>query len=220
MSHFFTPRRDAPEQLPKPIAGFEHINRYWDKHMQTPAAKLMPGECYVSKSGEMVVTVLGSCIAACIRDCKLGIGGMNHFMLPIQSENHTITRSNTINPALCYGNWAMEYLINSILKAGGRRENLEVKLFGGGRVLAGMDSIDIGRKNIEFALKFLSDEGLKIHSQDLGDDCPRKVLYFPDTGAVKLRRMRTVANDTVQQRERAYFDSIVKRPPIGDVELF
>ena len=206
--------------LGKPLTGFEHINRYWDKNMQVPAAKILPGECYVSNRGEMIVTVLGSCIAACVRDVKKGIGGMNHFMLPIQTEQHTITRANSVNPALCYGNWAMEFLLNSILKMGGQRENLEVKLFGGGRVLAGMNNIDIGRKNIEFALSFLEKEGLRVQSRDLGDEYPRKVLYFPDTGAVKLRKMRTVANDTVQRREKAHFDSMVKRPPTGDVELF
>ena len=210
----------SKSDLKKPLAGFEHISRYWDKNMQVPAAKILPGECYVSDRGEMIVTVLGSCIAACVRDVKKGIGGMNHFMLPIQTGHHIITRANSVNPALCYGNWAMEFLLNSILKLGGKRENFEVKLFGGGRVLSGMNNIDIGRKNIEFALSFLKKEGLRVQSRDLGDEYPRKVLYFPDTGAVKLRKMRTVANDTVQKREKAYFESMVKRPPTGDVELF
>lgn len=210
----------AVPNLPMPLLGFEHINRYWDKRMQTPAAKLLPGECYVSEQGEMIVTVLGSCIAACIRDTSKGIGGMNHFMLPIQSGGQMIKRENSVNPALCYGNWAMEFLINAILKQGGRRDRLEVKLFGGGRVLSGMDNIDIGRRNIDFVLGFLDREGLPVVSHNLGDDCPRKVLYFPDTGAVKMRRLKTVANNTVEKRERAYLKSMSKRPPIGDIELF
>ncbi len=215
-------RSDCELSKPPPsvLPGFEHINRYWDKKMGEHAAKLMPGECYVSTHGEMIVTVLGSCISACIRDRRLGIGGMNHFMLPIQTDGHSITRVNSVDTALCYGNWAMEFLINEIIKQGGKRENFEIKLFGGGRVLAGMNNIDIGRRNIEFVTQFLEKEGLPVSSHDLGDDCPRKVLYFPDTGAVKMRRMKKVANDTVQQREKAYFDSMVKRPPKGDVELF
>ena len=103
--------------LPKPLAGFEHVYRNWDGHWQCPAAKILPGECYVSTLDEVIHTVLGSCISVCIRDRKLGVGGMNHFMLPVQEGERGITRQNSINPALCYGNWAMEFLINAILKA-------------------------------------------------------------------------------------------------------
>ncbi len=206
--------------LPTPILGFEHINRYWDRRINGAAAKILPGECYVSNYGEMIVTVLGSCIAACIRDTKLGIGGMNHFMLPVQSGDKGIQRNNSVNPALCYGNWAMEFLINSILKLGGKRERLEIKLFGGGRVLSGMTNIDIGKRNIEFVIDYLERDGLTIAAQNLGGGYPRKVLYFPDTGAVKMRRLRTVANDTIEKRERDYLDSMNKKPQTGGVELF
>ena len=93
------------------IKGFEHVNRYYDPHMKSVAAKILPGECYVSNRGEMVVTVLGSCIAACIRDKTLGVGGMNHFMLPVQRTDNATSRRNLTTPELCYGNWAMEYLL-------------------------------------------------------------------------------------------------------------
>lgn len=202
------------------IAGFEHINRYWDPRMRMPTAKILPGECYVSRTGEMIVTVLGSCISACIRDKKIGVGGMNHFMLPMQKDGNGMLRSGNISPELCYGNWAMEYLINEILKQGGRKERLEVKLFGGGRVLGSMSNIDVGARNIDFAVEFLKSEGLSIDTEDLGDDHPRKILYFPDTGAVKLKRLRSQANDTIQQREKAYLDSMKQEPKAGDVELF
>lgn len=201
------------------LKGFEHVNRYWDPKMKMPTAKILPGECYVSKTGEMIVTVLGSCIAACIRDKKIGVGGMNHFMLPIQSEHHSDARS-AVNSALCYGNWAMEFLINEILKQGGKKSNFEVKLFGGGRVLASMNNIDIGARNIEFVKEFITNEGLIISSEDLGSNCPRKVLYFPDTGAVKMKRLRSQANNTIQQREKEYLDSMQDKKPAGDVELF
>lgn len=200
--------------------GFEHINRYWDRRIDGAAAKILPGQCYVSASGEMIVTVLGSCIAACIRDPVLGIGGMNHFMLPVQTGERGIQRNNSINPALCYGNWAMEFLINAILKMGGKKERLEIKLFGGGRVLSGMTNIDIGKRNIAFVIDYLNRDGLAIAAQDLAGDYPRKIRYFPDTGAVKMRRLRAVANDTIQKRERDYLDSMINKPQSGGVELF
>ena len=202
------------------LKGFEHVNRYWDPHMKAVTAKILPGECYVSDSGEMVVTVLGSCIAACIRDKEIGVGGMNHFMLPVQSSSVVTERSNSTSPELCYGNWAMEFLINEILKAGGKKERLEVKLFGGGRVLGGMSNIDIGKRNILFVREFLEREGLKIVANDVGSDHPRKVLYFPDTGAVKLKRLRTQANDTIKNREKEYIESMQHKPKSSSVELF
>lgn len=210
----------AAMSLPKPLPGFGHVNRYWDKSMQTAAAKILPGECYVSTAGEMIVTVLGSCIAACVRDKNLGIGGMNHFMLPVQLGEEGIQRLNSTNPALCYGNWAMEFLINAILKQGGRKEHLEVKIFGGGQVLAAMTSLNVGHRNIEFVNEYLRLEGFRIAAQDVGGDYPRKVLYFADTGAVKMRRIRTTANDTIQKREKAYLQSIAKPAESGSVELF
>ncbi len=207
-------------ELPKVIPGFESINRFWDKRLNVPAAKILPGECYVSRNGELIGTVLGSCIAACIRDKSTGVGGMNHFMLPVQNSDRAIERRSIVNAELCYGNWAMEYLINSILKQGGKKENLEVKLFGGGKVLANMTQMDIGQRNIQFVLDYLSKEGLRVIAQDLGNNYPRKVLYFSDTGAVKMKKLRTMANDTVQKREKAYLDSMSKKPKSGDVELF
>lgn len=188
--------------------------------MNQPAAKILPGECYVSGHGEIIATVLGSCVAACIRDKEIGVGGMNHFMLPLQTGTNQITRPSLANSELCYGNWAMEYLINTIIKMGGRRDRLEVKVFGGGRVLSGMNNIDVGRRNVEFVLDYLDRDRLNVVSKDLGSDHPRKVLYFPDTGAVKLKRLRSTENDTVERREKAYYDQMKKKPQSGDIELF
>ncbi len=188
--------------------------------MGAPAAKILPGECYVSNSGEMIVTVLGSCVAACIRDSAIGVGGMNHFMLPVKIGQKMISRPSVVNAELCYGNWAMEYLINAIIKQGGRRDRMEVKIFGGGRVLSSMTNMDIGGRNVEFVLDYLQKDGLNVAAQDLGSDYPRKVLYFPDTGAVKLKKLRTRNNDTIEQREKAYLAAMVKKPTSGAVELF
>ena len=163
-------------QLPKVLPGFEHINRYIDRKLNVAAAKIMPGELYVSASGEMIVTTLGSCVSACIRDRVRGIGGMNHFMLPMQGD-HSSTQwgSNSVSSASRYGNWAMEYLINEILKCGGYKNNFEIKLFGGGNVLRN-SSASIGQKNIDFVKAYLEKEGLSVTSEDLGDSYPRKIL--------------------------------------------
>lgn len=210
----------ANQTLPSPIDGFEHVNRYWDKRMNVPAAKIMPGECYVSRSGEMIVTVLGSCVAACIRDKQLGIGGMNHFMLPQESAFSTDNWGGQASHALRYGNWAMEYLINAILKLGGTRRNLEVKVFGGGNVMRNMS--DIGERNVEFVMRYLYEENFDVAAKDVGTVYPRKVLYFPDTGAVKVRKLVEVTNDTLIERERQYGRGLVEQSAqdSGDVELF
>lgn len=212
-----------PRNLPRgrPLRGFEHINRYWDKRLNVSAAKILPGECYVSAQGEMIATVLGSCVAACIRDRRIGVGGMNHFMLPVQQSERMIDRPSLVNAALCYGNWAMEYLINEILKQGGRKSDFEVKIFGGGRVLCGLSNLDIGARNLSFVLEYLAREGMAVAAQDLGGEYPRKVLYFSDTGAVKMKRLKTRANETIEQREKAYLESMVKNQGSADnVELF
>lgn len=207
-------------KLPRALSGFEHVSRSWDVRWNCPTAKILPGECYVSTQEEAIHTVLGSCISVCIRDKRLGIGGMNHFMLPVQEGDKGISRQNSINPALCYGNWAMEFLINAILKQGGKRESFEIKMFGGGRVLAGMTNIDIGARNIEFARSYLETEKLNVVAEDVGDVCPRKILYFPKTGVVKLRRLTHTPNDSIERREREYLNAMNKKPTTSDVELF
>ena len=126
--------------MQKCLRGFNDINRYWDKTHDTFAAKILPGEYYVTANNEAIVTVLGSCVSACIRDKVFGIGGMNHFMLPINKNMSDIDIAAMSNAGR-YGNFAMEKMINDILKNGGTRENLEVKIFGGGRVLKDMKNI-------------------------------------------------------------------------------
>jgi chemotaxis protein CheD len=207
------------QSLPIAEVGFEHINRYWDRRMNVAAAKILPGEFYVSRNGEMVSTVLGSCVSACIRDRQLGVGGMNHFMLPQEGKFSTDNWGGEVGLASRYGNWAMEFLINSVLKLGGSRRNLEVKVFGGGNVLTNMT--EIGTRNIEFVLNYLRNEELEIAAQDLGGPYPRKILYFPDTGAVKVKKLIKVENETIAQREKAYREDLSSHPDqSGDVELF
>lgn len=204
---------------PIPEKGFEHVNRYYDPKLNVWTAKILPGEFYVTAHGEMIATVLGSCISACVRDVKLGIGGMNHFMLPVQNEHSTEQWGSDVNTSETrYGNWAMEYLLNTLYKLGCSKRNLEVKLFGGGQVLASMT--DVGQRNILFAYDFLRKEGLNIKAADVGDVYSRKVLFFPDTGSVKVRRITMTKNETIIQREKGYLESIRQRKDESDIELF
>ncbi|WKJ92457.1 chemoreceptor glutamine deamidase CheD [Methylomonas montana] len=201
------------------ISGFENVNRYWDQENQIVAAKLMPGEYYVTNQDEMITTVLGSCVAACIRDVITGVGGMNHFMLPETTENRLNARDEAVvGNASRYGNYAMEHLINSILKNGGKRKNLEVKLFGGGKIIATLG--DVGARNIKFVLDYVDTEALKLVSQDLGDIYPRKVNFFPMTGRVRMKRIKDLHNQTIFMREKQYSSSIKNAPVEGSVELF
>jgi chemotaxis protein CheD len=211
----------APQnfRLPLALPGFEHIRRGWNDAHEACSARLLPGEYYVTKSDESVYTTLGSCISACIRDRVSGVGGMNHFMLPASaSGDRDGWRSNSLSEATRYGNFAMEHLINEILKNGGLRQNLEVKLFGGGRIMANMT--DIGLRNITFVHDYLKTEGLKSVSEDLGDVFPRMVVYFPATGRVRVKRLRSLHTNTIAAQEAQYLESIVEKPVSGDVELF
>lgn len=201
------------------ITGFEGINRYWDKEYNIVAARVLLGEYYVTNEDEMVTTVLGSCISACIRDKELGIGGMNHFMLP-ETNKLTLTESaeHVVGIATRYGNYAMEHLINDILTHGGKRKNLEVKLFGGGKILPILG--DVGLRNIDFVLEYIDTEALELVSQDLGDIYPRKVIYFPKTGKVKMKKIKDLHNETIASREKQYRSTIKDEPVVSDIELF
>jgi chemotaxis protein CheD len=199
------------------LPGFEHVNRYWDNVHQVDAAKILPGEFYVTRDDELVTTVLGSCVSACIRDTVYGVGGMNHFMLPIEKSGAMEKNSESAR----YGNHAMEMLINEILRAGGLKKNLEVKLFGGGRVLKSMSTIDVGEQNITFIKSYVALEGLNVITADLGDIFPRKVIYFPQTGRALMKKLRKIHNDTLEQREQSYRKKINEtKAAEDDIELF
>jgi chemotaxis protein CheD len=201
------------------IPGFENINRYWDTDNLTVAAKLLPGQFYVTNQNEMITTVLGSCVSACVRDVVSGIGGMNHFMLPQMSKVFFESQDdNVIGSATRYGNFAMESLINTILSHGGKRNNLEVKLFGGGKIIATLGSI--GDRNIQFILEYVEIERLKLVAYDLGDVYPRKVNFYPMSGRVRLKKIKELQNQTIVSRDVTYGRRITQAPVEGSVELF
>ena len=208
---------NGERQLPPALPGFGHITRYWDEQHGMVAAKLLPGEYYVTCEQETIVTVLGSCVSACVRDAVLGIGGMNHFMLPTSGGNGSWENAAT-GASTRYGNFAMEQMINEILKRGASRKNLEVKVTGGGKILSQMT--DIGRKNIEFVEDYVRAERLKLLARDLGDIHPRKVYYTPSTGKMFVKKLRSLHNNTIAERETAYLNRLKQKPVEGSVELF
>lgn len=215
-----TARRKKPGPTPPPaLEDFTHINRYWDKTSNKHVAKILPGEYYVTVNDELITTVLGSCVSACIRDPKFGIGGMNHFMLPIDKRDDASSwGSNTISAATRYGNFAMEHLINGILKNGGVRKNLEVKIFGGGRIIGKMT--DVGVNNINFVREYIDNEALNLVAENVGDIFPRKIMYDPKTGKVKMKKIRSLHNDTIISREDRYLHELDDKPVVGEIDLF
>jgi len=186
------------ENLPSCWQEFNHINRYWDKDTGLSTAKILPGEFYVTAH----------------RDPKAGIGGMNHFMLPL---SNTASSSQQADAAR-YGNFAMEQMINDILRNGGSRDRLEIKIFGGGRVMKGVT--DVGKKNINFVKEYIELEKLKLLAEDVGGNYPRKVMYQPKTGKVKMKKLLNQHNKTVESRDQSYFARISHQKNEGEIELF
>lgn len=190
---------------------------YFDRTFDCDAAKISPGEYYYTDKDMVIVTVLGSCISACIRDNKSGIGGMNHFMLP---DGSGADRDSPISESMRYGSYAMEVLINQLIRNGARRENLEAKIFGGGNVLKSFTTTNVGERNAAFVKRFLKDEGIKVTGEDLLDIYPRKVYYFPKTGKVLVKKLKELNNFTLVKREEAYASKLKTSDVGGDVDLF
>jgi chemotaxis protein CheD len=189
-------------------------NVYHDRTFACEAAKILPGEYYYTKQDMVIVTVLGSCVAACIRDRVTGLGGMNHFMLPDGGD------SGPVSASMRYGTYAMEVLINDLLKAGARRESLEAKVFGGGAVLRGFTAMNVGERNAAFVTSFLKTEKIPLLAEDLNDIYPRKVYFFPRTGKVLVKKLMQTHNDTLAKRELDYASRLKVTPVSGDVDLF
>lgn len=195
----------------------EH-RRWFDPTFKIMAVKVLPGEHYVSTAGqEMVVTVLGSCVSACIWDPRLRIGGMNHFMLPDSGSDVPVDKS------MRYGNFAMEELINDVLRRGARRDALEIKVFGGGNVLQSMSgggTVPIGDRNSSFVRRYLEEEGLAIAAEDLGGIHPRRIHFFPRLGKVIRLFLKKDVERAVLTRELTYRSRLQEVPVEGEIELF
>lgn len=191
--------------------------RFFDGNKQKWFVRVSQGDYYITSDSEVVLhTVLGSCISACIRDPVLGVGGMNHFLLP-NADNIDMSAGGAEALALRYGNYAMELLINGLLKRGAARDRLEIKLFGGGNVVKGITGI--GHKNADFIEGYLAAESLKIASHHLRGFAARKVHYAPSSGKA---RMLLIADDSQREifKKEMTRSVRVEETPSGDVELF
>ncbi len=188
--------------------------RVFDPRVGMFAVRLLPGSYTTGAADETIVTVLGSCVAACIRNPFSGFGGMNHFMLP---ESETGEWSGA-SAALRYGNYAMELLINEALKSGCGRGDLEIKVFGGANLTDGFSQV--GSKNAQFAVDYLDAEGLSAVSSDLGGNQPRVVRYVPGTGTARRILLKRPEAGDIMERERQYKVTLTTKPTEGDIELF
>jgi chemotaxis protein CheD len=212
----FEKARSAP---PVMVPEFESIQRYGVRDSERYLAKIRPGEYYATAHGELISTTLGSCVAACIRNRATGIGGMNHFLLPDSFEGSSQSWEQTLVSAPArYGNVAMERLINVVLGNNARRKDLEIKVFGGAKVLRA--NIDIGERNSLFVKSYLRTEGLMIAAQDLGGTAPRKVIYDPVNGDVFVRKLGSRVKSRIVEEEFDHLKTIKDDQVSGDGDLF
>ena len=183
---------------------------FYDAHFRNEAVKVLPGEYYVDNEDLLVMTTLGSCIAACLYDRQAKVGGMNHFMLPEGAGDSGR-----------YGTYAMELLINEMMKRGATRMTMEAKIFGGGAVISGMNSINVGERNTQFVTEFLNTERIPIVSKDVLDVYPRKVCFLPASGKAMVKRLAPTNTDAFVQQDRA---AAQKAAPAttggGSIDLF
>jgi chemotaxis protein CheD len=185
---------------------------YLDHHFQHNAVKVLPGEYFVSDESMVIMTVLGSCIAACLWDSRARIGGMNHFMLPDGDLADASGR---------YGSYAMELLINEMLKLGARRETMQAKIFGGAQVMHNFTTMNVGERNTHFVLNYLHTERIPIVSEDVLDIYPRKVVFFPVTGKVMVKRLAHAHPESlVAQEAKGNAATVAKVTSGGSVDLF
>ncbi|MFC4161391.1 chemoreceptor glutamine deamidase CheD [Chitinimonas lacunae] len=191
-------------------------NRYFDKQFDREAVKILPGEYYATRRDQLLVTVVGSCVTACLRDPVNGVVGINHFMLPEGEDNSP----PVIAMPTRYGTHAMEALINDMIKLGAERRYLGAKVFGGGDILHSLSRINIGRRNVEFIRRYLDAEAIPLHANDTLGNMARKVYFFSDSGKVWVKRISRVNNDTIVQRELEYRAHLYNRQMDGGVTLF
>jgi chemotaxis protein CheD len=185
----------------------EPVSRYYDKQLAREVVKVPPGEYFATQNDVALLTVLGSCVSACLWDPQRRLGGMNHFMLPGAGDSGRL------------GIYAMEVLINRMLKGGAERARLVAKVFGGANVLDGMDTLNIGSRNAAFVREFLAEERIPVVAHDLEDLYPRKVAFFPATGRVLVKRLAALRDDKLQRSERDYLARL-RRAAAGEIEIF
>lgn len=207
-----SPRESADGIAPGAVVGRKS---HFDKSAGAMAVWIFQGDFYVSSRPDLfLTTVLGSCIAVCMRDAVAQCGGMNHFLLPDAEDRH----DHYPSLALRYGSYSVERLINAILSRGGRRERLEIKVFGGANVIGG--GSDVGGRNVEFIEHYFAKERLPIAAADLRGSLPRKLRYFPTTGRAMVSELRNREAIEAVQSEAALRSRMVFAKVAGDIEVF
>jgi chemotaxis protein CheD len=184
-------------------------------HQPLNRVHVVQGEQYVdNKPDTVLTTILGSCISACLWDAERGLGGMNHFLLPGDGVNSQDTSGAT--PSSRYGVYAMELLVNDLLRHGARRDRMQAKLFGGARMIRGLT--DIGNLNANFAEKFLQNEGIPVVGGSLRGTHGRRVQFWPTSG----RARQVLLKDETESLFRSEYQTFVSKPPrpAGSIELF
>ena len=185
---------------------------YYDSHFKTDAVKVLPGEYFVHDEDIAIMTTLGSCIAACLWDRERKVGGMNHFMLP---------EGSGLGDSGRYGSYAMELLINELIKRGASRTTMEAKVFGRGAVISGMTSINVGERNTQFVLDYLKTERIAVVSKDVLDIYPRKVCFLPASGRAMVKRLAAANPEAIVAQERAAAQKVQPASSGGgSVDLF
>lgn len=182
---------------------------WYETQFQSEAVKVLPGEYFVDNEDILIMTTLGSCIAACLWDRNARIGGLNHFMLPEGGEGSGR-----------YGAYAMELLINEMMKRGASRSSLEAKIFGGGQVIAGMGTMNIGERNTTFVMDYLNTERIPVVSKDVLDIYPRKVCFLPASGKAMVKRLAPARAETLLTQEKAALNTTPAVTGGGSVDLF
>jgi chemotaxis protein CheD len=205
------------ESGPAEILEFATLRRrfYFDRRFNATMVWVSQGDFYVTQNpNEVITTVLGSCVAVCVRDPDLKIGGMNHFLLPKAADNI----SQSVNNDLRYGSYSIERLVNNIMSHGGRRDRLEIKIFGGASIAT--DFHRVGEKNAEFVVRYLEREGLTVSAKDLRGHSARRVMYFPNTGKVMVSSGRDQAPNRIFELENDMQDKTVLQPSAKTSILF
>lgn len=193
---------------------FRHSISQFDQELLT----IHPGEYFATLDDSVISTVLGSCVAVGIFDPALGAGGLNHFMLPGEYRKSDLLKS----PNAKYGMYAMELLINDLMKLGADRRSLRAKVFGGGAVLRlpGGGNTRIPDSNIDFAFEYLAKEGIPVEASDVGGRLARKIFFFARTGRVLLKRVGGELVEDVEREDGRYFKELSARRPEGPITLF
>jgi chemotaxis protein CheD len=225
VSHTISPPAAPPPPLGRPAGGESLLQRlkaqsrkpgeasffFYDAHFSNVAVKVLPGEFFVHDEDILVMTTLGSCIAACLWDRDRKVGGMNHFLLPDAGGSADSGR---------YGAFAMDLLIGELVKRGATRSSMEAKVFGGGAVISGMNTINVGERNTAFVLDYLRTERITVVSKDVEGIHPRKVCFLPASGKAMVKRLASANTEAMAAQERAAASRAAPVTTAGSVDLF